>query len=85
MMGGRQAGVRGRLAGALEALGVSKLREHERSGRRSDSGDRFQKFSVSSESIGALDVLVDRFFKLVDLLVDAFEHRLIRAPIQASR
>ena len=79
MMGGRQTGVRGRLAGALKALSVSKLREHERSGRRSDPRDRFQKVLVSSEGIGALDVFVDRFFKLADLLVDAFEHRLKRA------
>jgi hypothetical protein len=63
MMGGRQTSVRGRLADALEALVIREFREHERSGRRSDPRDRFQKVSVSSEGIGAFDVFVDRFFQ----------------------
>ena len=79
VMRGRQAGVRGRLTSTFKALVIPELREHKCSGRRSDPWDRFQQVSVASEGIGALDVLVNRFFKLVDLLVDAFEHRLKRA------
>jgi hypothetical protein len=58
MMGGRQAGVCGRLAGALKALVIPELREHERSGRRPDTRDRFllADYSVvASEKDSAYD------------------------------
>ena len=78
MMSRRQARVGGRLAGALEALMVAELREHQRSSRLADARDRFQKVSVPCEGVGASDVLVDPIFEPVDLFVDALENRLKR-------
>ncbi len=78
-MGRRQASVLGCLAGALKALMIPELREHRCSGRQSDTRNSFQQVSVASRGMAALHVLVDLIFKLVDLLVDAFEHRLKRA------
>jgi hypothetical protein len=79
MMGGRQAGVGGRLASTLEALVIPELGKHQRGGRRTDAGNRFQKHLLSSKGPATLNVIVNRLFERVDLLVDAFEYRLKRA------
>jgi len=78
MMGWRQAGVGGCLASALKALGIPEFCEYERGSRLANTRDRFQELLLSSKGVGALDVIIDRLFQSVDLLVDAFEHRLER-------
>ena len=79
VMSWRQACVGGCLASALEALGISELGEHQGGRRPANARDRLQKLSVSGEGLAVLDVLVDRFFEAIDLLVYAFEYRLERA------
>ena len=78
MMRRSQARVGGRLASALKALGIPKFCKYQRGSCLANAGDRFQKFLTAGEGVGALDMVVDRLFQPVDLLVYAFKHRLKR-------